>query len=117
MGGKEDPEPPSWAKTMIRGNQKILKELTTMNTKVNEAINISREAKSAVVTLQADMKNLRDEHNTFKDQVEVKVAETVQKEAGKAMKDNFKMGINKGDSDDDDHPERLIVVRGWPKNF
>lgn len=111
----KDEDAPAWAKHLSKDMGKILEQMTSVNLRVDEAVNISKEAKTAAEHTQADMKNLKEDYGAFQAQVGTTIAETVRVEVDKAMSAQSKMGVGKDDSDADEvHPERLVIVSGWP---
>ena len=98
---------PQWAKKFGNDMTSLLKEMKSVNLKVDHAVNTATEAKTAVVELKADMQTLRSDYNTFKEQVGDDVSAMVRKEIDKAMKERT------GSDPDEEHPERLVIVSGF----
>ena len=109
----EEEDTPAWAKRMGKDMGKMLKQMKNVNIKVDEAVNTAKEAKSAVQGLQGDVKDLREDYNTFKSGISGIVSEEVQKEVNKLMSAKWK-GDNGGSSPEGEHPERLVIVSGFP---
>jgi hypothetical protein len=99
---------------MSRDMGKILKQMTTVSIKVDDAVTTSKEAKAAVDGLQTQVTDLKDDYNTFKAGIGSTVSTTVKEEIEKAMT-NLQKGVGSEARDPDgDHPERLVVASGWP---
>ena len=110
-------EAPAWAKQMTRGMEKMLKQMSNVNIKVDEAVNTSKEAKTAVEHLQVDMNNLKDDYVAFQAGVGATVTDIVRKEIDKAMGAQPQRRAGNGDSEaEDENPERLVIVSGWPQD-
>ena len=106
---------PSWAKAMGSNLFTLIDEMKKVNTKVDEAVSTAKEAKVAVATLQTEVTTLRDDYTAFKDNVGATVSTVVKDEVSKAMKERIGFLGDGADSDPDaDHPERLVIVSGWP---
>ena len=112
--GDKDEATPTWAKKMSRDMGKILKQMTTVSIKVDDAVTTSKEAKAAVDGLQTEVTDLKNDYITFKAGIGSTVSTTVKEEIEKAMT-NLQKGVGSEARDPDgDHPERLVVASGWP---
>ena len=114
--GDEEEEAPAWAKQMNKNMGKLLKQMGNVNIKVDTAVNVAKEAKTAVTELQGDFKTLHEDYTNFKEGIGETVAASVKQEVERVMhgrSQNF--GSGEGSDPDADHPERLIIVSGWPE--
>jgi len=83
---------------------------------VGETLNTSKEAKTAVDGLTIKVTHLENDYGAYKAGIGTTVAETVKMEIEKAMA-NLQLGTGRHDPDPDgEHPERLVVVSGWPED-